>query len=112
MKRDMDLVRKILVAIEEYPEPRGGVPLTFEGYSDQDVSYHVKLLAEHGLIEAIDCSTRGEFEWIAKSLVWDGHDFIEAIRDDTRWSKAKKWVADTGKVLTLESLKLAVKALF
>jgi hypothetical protein len=112
MKRDMELIRKILVAIEEYPNPLGFIPLTFDGYSDQDVSYHVQLLASNGLIEATDCSTMRGFSWRAKRLNWDGHDFIEAIRDDSRWKRAKEWVVETGKTLSIESLKLAVKTLF
>lgn len=39
MKRDMDLVRKILLAIEE--DPTGHTPkCEFEGYSEQDVRYN------------------------------------------------------------------------
>ncbi len=112
MKRDMELIRKILIAIVDHPEPMGWVPLEFEGYSDQNVSYQVKLLADQGLIEATDCSSQIIFAWNAKRLTWDGHDFIKAIRDEERWSKAKRWVADAGKILTLETLKQAVSHLF
>jgi len=112
MKRDMELIRKILVAIEDHPKAQGSIPLHFDDYSDYDVSYHVKLLADHGLIEASDCSTMRDFCWQAKRLSWDGHDFIDAIRDDSRWKSAKRWVLDAGKTLTIETLKLAVKALF
>jgi hypothetical protein len=112
MKRDMELIRKILIAIEDHPNPQGFVPLHFDGYSDNDVSYQIKLLADHGLIEASNCSSMRDFCWRAKRLSWDGHDFIEAIRDDTRWNKAKNWVVEAGKTVTIETLKLAVKALF
>ena len=108
----MELVRKILVEVEALTDPRGAYRLTFDGFSDEEISYHIQLLAKHGLIEAVDYSTRGEFCWLVRNLKWDGHDFIDAIRDDSRWNRAKQWVADAGKTLTLESLKLAVKALF
>ena len=112
MKRDMELIRKILVAVEDHPEPDGSVPLRFDGYSDQEVSYHVKLLSDQGLIEATDCRSLQDFSLKARSLTWGGHDFVEAIRDDTRWNKVKKWVLDAGKILTLETAIEAAKTLF
>jgi len=112
MKRDMELVRKILVAIEDFPHLGRLVPLQFDGVTDDAISYHVKLLYEHGLIDAMNASTLEGIDWRAKGLSWDGHDFIEAIRDESRWTKVKAWVVDAGKVLTLETLKLGVKSLF
>ena len=69
MKRDMELIRMILLAIEDHPEPMGWVPLEFDGYSDEQVSYQVKLLADQGLIEATDCTSNAGFSWRAKRLV-------------------------------------------
>jgi hypothetical protein len=50
MKRDMELIRKILVAMEDHPKAQGIVPLEIDGYSDYDVSYQIKLLADNGLV--------------------------------------------------------------
>jgi DNA-binding transcriptional ArsR family regulator len=112
MKRDMELIRKILVSMEAHAKTMGFVALQFDGYSDDEVSYHIKLLADHGLIEATDCSTQYGFCWRARRLRWEGHDLIEAIREESRWNSLKKWVTDAGKILTIETLKEAVKALF
>jgi len=112
MKRDMELVRLILLKIEEHPHAMGFVPLEFEGVPDDVVSYHVKLLADHGIIEATNASSLRGICWRAKRLTWDGHDFIEAIREESNWSRAKKWVLDAGKLVTIETLKLAVKSIF
>lgn len=112
MKRDMELIRKILITLEESEQTQGWVPLKFEGYSDDQISYQVKILAEQGIIGATDCSNQSNFAWEAKGLTWDGHDYIEAIRDDGRWQKAKDWVENAGKILTMETLKQAVTELF
>lgn len=112
MKRDMELIRKILVAMVDHPDPMGWVPLEFEGYSDVDVSYQVKLLADQGMVEATGCCSSAGFAWRAKRLTWDGHDYVEAIRDEGRWQKVKDWIKSTGKILTLETLKQGVKELF
>ncbi|MBS3776710.1 MAG: DUF2513 domain-containing protein [Bacteroidales bacterium] len=50
--------------------------------------------------------------WIATGLTWAGHDYIEAIKDDKRWQKVKEWIRNSGKILTLETIKQAVQALF
>lgn len=110
MKRDMDLARKILFAIEESEGECGPDDIKIEGYSDQIVYYHIKILAEAGLIEAEDISTMGEngFQWWAKSLTWQGHEFLDAARDNSRWDKAKKLVSEKVGSLMFEALKIAL----
>ena len=112
MKRDMELIRKILITLEESEKTQGWTPLKFKGYSDDQISYQVKILAKQGIIEATDCSSMNNFAWEAKGLTWDGHDYIEAIRDDARWEKVKDWIKNAGKILTMETLKQAVTELF
>jgi len=112
MKRKMELIRKILITIEESDITQGTIHLKFEEYPDDEVSYHVMILAEEGLIDAMNCSSQKNFSWKAKCLTWDGHDVIEAIRDDGRWEKVKDLVKRASKVLTIETMKEAVKELF
>lgn len=66
MKRDMALVRQILLKTEQNTEVSGWIDLDIEGYSPEEISYHVKLLAEAELIEAQDLTTMEEFEWKPK----------------------------------------------
>ena len=86
MKRDMDLVREILLAVEEEPSYRSKINLEIAGHSREEVSYHVLLLAEANLIEA-EVSARQAAEHKPKRLTWEGHEFLEAIRQETRWKK-------------------------
>ena len=87
MKRDMDLIRRVLLEIEESDEWLPGA-ITYEEVDDELVSYHVKLLYEAGLIDAIDMSTN-TLKWQARTLTWQGHEFLDSARDDTRWESAK-----------------------
>jgi hypothetical protein len=90
MKRDMDLVREIMLKLEERPDyDLGPVEIEIEGYSHNQLSYHVMLLHEAGLIEAMDLSSFSGLAWRPKRLTWAGHEFIEASRDNSRWEKAK-----------------------
>ncbi len=110
MKRDMDLARKILFEIEKCEDPWGPREIKIEGHTHQVVSYHIKLLCQAGLIEAEDVSVMGPngFSWWAGSLTWNGHEFIEAARDESRWAKTKKFVLEKGGGLAFETLKFAL----
>ena len=88
MKRDMELIRKILLAIEESEQTQGTIDLEMPDCEPQLVSYQIRLLAEAGLIEANDLSTSHDFEWKPRSLTWAGHEFLDAARNDTVWNKA------------------------
>ena len=105
MKRDMDLVRKILLELEDIPYELGGFDLELEGYSPDQISYHVMLLNEAELIEANDLSTFGGPKWTPKRLTWAGHEFIEASRDESRWEKAKNIMKEKGSGMAFDVLR-------
>lgn len=105
MKRDMDLARNILFEIEKYPESNGSAQIEIENCSPKEISYHIKLLFQAGLIEADNLTDSSGFEWKAKSLTWEGHEFIEAARNDSRWNSAKKFILGKGGNLTFGVLK-------
>ena len=111
MKRDMDLIRQILMEIEKHREPLGSFSLDIENHSPDEISYHVKLLAEAGLVEALDMSSFSGFEWQATSLTWHGHEFLDAARDETVWNKTKAVVQAQGGSLPFDVIKgLVAKA--
>jgi hypothetical protein len=106
MKRDMDLVRKILMACAD--DEHGNAPqnLTIEGYSEEQIGHHAYLMMQAGLVEAADVSTLEDPSPVAviTSVTWDGHEFLEASRDEGRWCKAKQAAGSTGGMV-LEVLK-------
>jgi hypothetical protein len=112
MKRDMDLIRKVLFEMEKWPLSGGGSDLEIQGYSGEEVTYHIMLLVEAGLIKALDASSRSGPAFIPVRLTWQGHEFLDAARDDTRWNKAKDamnkaggFVFEVGKALLIELMK-------
>jgi Hypothetical protein (DUF2513) len=110
--RDLDLARRILLAVEAHPEPYDNIELSFDGVDPELVSYHVKLLTHAGLLEAENTSTMGRFEWTPSALTWEGHEFLDATRNDTVWRKTKEVAAEKGGGLPFDIVKaLAVKLL-
>ncbi len=102
MKRDMELIRAMLLQIEAHENPTVRIRIEVEGYSAQEIVYHVKLLAEAGLIEAYDASSTRELYWIPKHLTWSGHEFLDAVRHEVVWSRTKEIVEDKGGAVPFE----------
>jgi hypothetical protein len=112
MKRDMDLVRSILLKIEEQPFTGAWVEISVDGYSPEEITYHIMLLAEADLIDADNVSDHDSILWMPIRLTWQGHEFLDAARDNNRWNKAKNtmekfggFVFDIGKQVLLELIK-------
>jgi Hypothetical protein (DUF2513) len=101
----MDLIRKILLAIEAHTKPGDWVKLNIDGYAEEQIAYHVKLLAQANLVEANDVSSSSGFEWKAQNLTREGHEFLEASRDEGRWKKAKTLLMEKAGSLSYEILK-------
>jgi Hypothetical protein (DUF2513) len=103
MKRDMDVIRELLLEIE-------AGKTVFETLSSEDAAIlrasprkpmsqeeadklrgHLDLMQQAGLIE-IESSSVGRAISV-KSLTWKGNDFLDSIRDPEIWRKTKDGAA-------------------
>jgi hypothetical protein len=107
MKRDMDLAREILLKIEDKSSPNESLNLEDElaEHSVEEIMYHVKLLAQADLVEATDESSHDGIYWIAEGLTWKGHEFLDAVRNDTVWNDTKEIVKQKGGSIAFDVLK-------
>lgn len=107
MKRDMDLCRKILFKIEELYDSTAIYNLEIEGYTRSQVSYHSNLLYEAGLISDYKAQYADNeiYSFGVSSLTWDGHDFLDKIREDTTWNKVKDIIKNKALPMTLDVIK-------
>ena len=93
MKRDMDLVRKILQWMEAQEHGSvAGRKVAIDGYTQEQIGYHAYLMHEAGLIFAVNVPSTGlaSPRYLPVRLTWAGHDFLESVKDDGLWEKAKK----------------------
>lgn len=90
MKRDDDLIRHLLFRYEADKDWLFLEPAAASGASEQEQTerYHMFLMMDEGLLSPVGRST---FRMTSK-----GHDFLDAIRDDTIWTKVKSGAAKTG----------------
>ena len=98
----MDLARAILFEIEKVPYDMDTHEINIDGYSKTEVNYHIILLNEAGLIEALDYSSFNCSEWQPKRLTWKGHEFLDASRNETIWNKAKDTIKERGLSLSFD----------
>ena len=122
MKRDMDLVRKLVLYIEEKEDDNPILKAPFSGYSELDFEEHYHLLFEAGLVRCETVCSGSTPSRIVKvipfSLTWEGHDFADAIKNETIWKNAKAKITsqigglpfDVLKAVLIGMCKEAIKA--
>ena len=97
MKRDMDLIRKILMAVEA-DSRTAWTDLTADGYSEEQIGFHKFLMGQAGLVTTVE--TTGECNRYPSAEIvhmnWTGYEFLEAVRQQKVWEMAKKRVRDAG----------------
>jgi hypothetical protein len=98
MQRNMDLVRTILMRIEDNASGRAEYPFGIAGFTPEQVGYHAHIMMEEGLIEGVDVTnshSKGP-EVIPTTLTWKGHEFLDLARDQKRWNQAKALIGKIG----------------
>ena len=133
MKRDWDLIRDILLKVEDlFPTITQEVVIVDnfidEKYKDthsneevlaltQKINAHLKLLIEAGLIvgkcdHTVQYSLgkpflshqSAEYVCYCVCLTWKGYDFIEQIRNDSRWKKIYSFMIEKGAAFTIDTI--------
>lgn len=92
MKRDLDLVRAILITAENADGPIGGDVLLSIEPDAKKVAYHLELMQAHGLINVAvkyDGLNHVPYMLELRSVTWEGYDYLDAIRSARVWDKAK-----------------------
>jgi hypothetical protein len=107
MRRDWDIVKKILKATEDL---KLGKALTRHSFPDEDVdviAYHVELLGEAGLIQIGLHHEQGGgvTHFHIWRLTWEGHEFLDSIRNDSIWQKTKDTFSHQGISMSFDMVK-------
>jgi len=108
MKRDLDLVRQLLLQIEGMP---AGPPAQYRASEIEDpvLLAHFELVLTSGLVNgkiSRSQSSRGDVISIS-GLTWEGHEWIEMVRSQSVWNETKSLLLGTGGALTYELTKAA-----
>jgi hypothetical protein len=98
MKRDMDLVRKILLVLEEHPHGFAPQHLAIEGFTEDQIGYHIYLMGQANLLTVSKTTTLADTspQAIPLSITWQGHEFLANAKEEGRWLQAKSIVKAAG----------------
>ena len=112
MKRDLEKFRKILFYLEEHLEAGSTISSTalpfYDKGNNQEYNIlieHVRLLSESGLIEERHVPT----EYNILRITAQGHDFLDALRNETVWNKTKEKMKELGSSSLGLAIKLAIE---
>jgi len=110
MRRDSDLIRAILLVIEA--DERSDVLCIpkIEGYDDDAIDCHTRLLVEKGFLNTyFPDRARGQ-PWVCIRLTWEGYDFLDNVRDPVVWRAVKRSAKKVGS-WSIETLSAVAKAM-
>jgi len=93
MKRDMELVRLLLLQQESGEEPPD-----LRSYDKELVVYNAALMVDAGLLDgAVMRGEEGQPAGVSIiGLTWAGHDFLDSTRDPKIWKMAKEKLLKPG----------------
>ena len=102
MKRDMDLIRELLLRIEAMPIRQGEAHFLepnakeFSGAGDSPdlIAYNLRLMADAGFFSLTRSQPAGGIGLLG--LSWHGHEFLDSVRDPEIWRKAKEGAQKAG----------------
>nr|AWZ48427.1 hypothetical protein C3495_06180 [Clostridiaceae bacterium 14S0207] len=105
MKLNQDCVRDALLAIEDIGTINNRLSLSdllntdfCKKYDINNLGYTVSKLLEAGFINASTINSLGGKGFIIRSITWDGHQFLDNIRDKDIWDKTKSIISKVSSV--------------
>lgn len=98
MKRDIELIRNIMLQLEEHLIPNSMINarnlLLYDKSSDEEFQIlleHINQLLENELIEAKPLKDLSGFrEFMIFRITSKGYDFLDTLRNDTVWNDVKE----------------------
>lgn len=110
MKRDLDLLREILLHVEAQGDvPVFSAEIALEGYDHAQIAYHAWLALDAGFVDGSDASDTGGRDVLIQALTFAGHDYLDAVRAPKVWEGVKSRAADAGVALTVDMAKALAK---
>lgn len=107
MVKNWTIIRAVLLRLEAAKTPNTALDAkNFEGFSEQEVAYNMRLLNDAGYIKAnILESSSGDGHIgaaLARSLTNSGHELLDTIRNDTVWGKVQDTFKSKGIEMTFD----------
>lgn len=102
MTRDIDLIRRLLLIVDAKQGSHGlkADDLEVDDFSLEAITYHLYMMADAGMLvsEPFHSAQHPEhrFDVIVYELSWQGHEYLDLIRDMTLWTEIREKMAQSG----------------
>ena len=103
MKRDWDLIRQILLTVEAANADERISDNDIDGCTPEHFHHNAILLTEAGFVHAMILQNLETT--LIESLTWEGHEFLDSIRDDATWDKIKMVAKEKSISLSFAAIK-------
>jgi len=92
MKRDMDLIRVLLLKVENEE------PQDLSKWTEAQQTEHMALLVEANLVHGeVISDGQGDVSGVLYTrLTWNGHEFLASARDANIWTQTKEIIRSVG----------------
>lgn len=96
MKLNADCIRSVLLEMEKIPYCQNLHPKTLysslKTFSEEDINYSIIKLKEAGFIDAVisESDDGSIFRFVVNDITWNGHQFLNNVRELSVWEKAKE----------------------
>jgi Hypothetical protein (DUF2513) len=118
MKRESDLIQKLLVKLEELPAQPGDMfvfngtdsEVAVEGYSSDQIEYHLTLLKSEGFIDSP--GSQPMLGVTFRGLTPHGHDYLDQCREADQRRKAEEAAAESQKWVSAAEAARLLKPVF
>lgn len=112
MQRNWDIIRKILLKIEVLPTEESEFnSQELDGIDNEATACHMRLLLEAKLIAGSCRDALGAPYCRSNRLTWDGHEFLDKIKNETVWNQVKTNARSDGIDLSFTVIKDIASAL-
>jgi hypothetical protein len=110
MKRDLDLIRDILLHVEnwDHPEPIFLERMNYEGKNKQEIGYQIDLWNDAGYIDARIIKGRQGVTYekaVILRMTMAGHEYLDSVRNPEVWKKTKSTLEKVGGGAALDVIK-------
>lgn len=89
MKRDLELIRAILLEVEQKLTSRAQL-IDVPGYPPDLIAYNVELLVDGGYMQSASMASAH----LPTRLTWKGHEFLDATRSESVWQQVRAQLKD------------------
>jgi hypothetical protein len=110
MKRDWEVIRKILLELQDMSRAEiSDLQYRLDNYDEDRETLHVFMLYDAGFLQGIDTGGLAGRGLMSPTLTWEGHELLAKMESKPVWDHVKAKAAEQGVVMSFDVVMLLAK---